>query len=71
MDDRATLYRRVDGQGPWLNPVTPAPRRTGPRIAVLVGVIIGLSAFVAAFAAPAPAAFVPGPGFDICTERGC
>lgn len=40
-------------------------------VSVFIGVIIGLAAFVAAFASPAPAEFVPGPGFDICTERGC
>ena len=65
------LYRRIEGEGPWLYPPKQAPRRSGPRLAVFLGVCLGLVAFAAAFASPAPAEFVPGLGFDICTEKGC
>ena len=66
-----SLYRRMEGQGPWLHEPRPNPRKTGPKVAIFIGAMLGLLAFAAAFASPAPAEFVPGLGFDICMERGC
>lgn len=70
-DDR---FRSNEGSGPWLHPPRNEPQRfnvvfwlalcAGVTVATLL--IIGISAM----AAEIPH-YVAGPGFDICTQKGC
>lgn len=70
----ADLLQRIrDAEAKGLLP-RPSERRTPPGSCVVLlifSIVWGLIAFAAGIALGAPPPFEPGPGYDICTTKGC
>lgn len=65
------LYRKIEGEGPWLYPPRKPKPALGVKWLVIAAIGFAVAALIGTVAIPAPPPMQSGPGFDVCMNVRC